>query len=408
MSQQQQLEHVGQPLLERYAGVVDELVKQLAETAVERDRTGGTAVKEKELLRASGLLHLLIPEEYGGLGGTWSDVLYITRRIARVDSSIAHLFAYHFVNLVTPHMFGSAEQKAFYYRETISRNLFWGNAFNPVELKVFATKQGEHYVVNGTKGFCSGATDSDYLILSALRSEDSSSFIAIVPTRREGIYVHNDWDNFGQRQTDSGQVTFTNVIVKEAEVLHAVKRSNSEFIRLREYLALLVLGQVYLGIAEGAFEAAKSYTRTTTRAYRKSGVAKASEDPYILKHYGEMWVELSSARLLADQAAARFDQAWEHEADLHGDQFESTIEAIILANAAATKVGVGLTSRIFEVMGARSTSSQYGFDRYWRNIRTHTLHDPLDYKLKELGKWALLDSFQVGDSLLIKQEDKTP
>lgn len=401
MSQQQQLQ---QPPLVRYAEIIDKLVKQLAETAVERDRAGGTAAKEKELLRESGLLHLLIPEEYGGLGGTWSDVLQLTRRIARVDSSIAHLFAYHFVNLVTPHMFGSAEQKAFYYRDTVSRNLFWGNAFNPVELKVTASKQGERYAVNGTKGFCSGATDSDYLIVSALHQADNSSFIAIVPTSREGIYVHNDWDNFGQRQTDSGQLTFTNVIVNEEEVLYAVKRNNSEFIRLREYLALLVLGQVYLGIAEGAFEAAKSYTLSTTRAPRKSGVAKASEDPYILKHYGEMWLELSGARLLADQAASRFDQAWKHEADLHGEQFETTIEAITLANAAATKVGVALTSRIFEVMGARSTSSQYGFDRYWRNIRTHTLHDPLDYKLKELGKWALLDSFQVGDSLLIKQE----
>jgi alkylation response protein AidB-like acyl-CoA dehydrogenase len=40
-------------------------------------------------------------------------------------------------------------------------------------------------------------------------------------------------------------------------------------------------------------------------------------------------------------------------------------------------------------MGARSTARKLGFDRFWRNLRTHTLHDPVDYKLRELGAWAL-------------------
>jgi hypothetical protein len=40
-------------------------------------------------------------------------------------------------------------------------------------------------------------------------------------------------------------------------------------------------------------------------------------------------------------------------------------------------------------MGARSTGGKYGFDRYWRNIRTFTLHDPVDYKVRDLGNWVL-------------------
>ncbi len=40
--------------------------------------------------------------------------------------------------------------------------------------------------------------------------------------------------------------------------------------------------------------------------------------------------------------------------------------------------------------GARATTRQAGLDRFWRNLRTHTLHDPVDYKLRELGRWALL------------------
>ncbi|WP_339381395.1 hypothetical protein [Brasilonema sp. UFV-L1] len=48
-----------------------------------------------------------------------------------------------------------------------------------------------------------------------------------------------------------------------------------------------------------------------------------------------------------------------------------------------------MTNCIFEAMGARATSAQYGFDRYWRNLRTFTLHDPVDYKVRDLGNWAL-------------------
>jgi alkylation response protein AidB-like acyl-CoA dehydrogenase len=40
-------------------------------------------------------------------------------------------------------------------------------------------------------------------------------------------------------------------------------------------------------------------------------------------------------------------------------------------------------------MGTRSTASKYGFDRYWRDLRTFTLHDPVDYKLRDIGNWIL-------------------
>jgi alkylation response protein AidB-like acyl-CoA dehydrogenase len=75
--------------------------------------------------------------------------------------------------------------------------------------------------------------------------------------------------------------------------------------------------------------------------------------------------------------------------------------AVNTAKVAATKVGLDMTNRIFEVMGARATSQEYGFDneallpavRYWRNMRTFTLYDPVDYRLREIGKWALNDDF---------------
>jgi alkylation response protein AidB-like acyl-CoA dehydrogenase len=75
--------------------------------------------------------------------------------------------------------------------------------------------------------------------------------------------------------------------------------------------------------------------------------------------------------------------------DLTEQQRGETAIAIATAKVAAHKVGLDVTSRIFEVMGARSTSAKYGFDRYWRNLRTFTLHDPVEYKIKAIGDWAL-------------------
>ena len=63
--------------------------------------------------------------------------------------------------------------------------------------------------------------------------------------------------------------------------------------------------------------------------------------------------------------------------------------AVATAKMAATRAGLDLTSRMFEVTGARSTTAALRLDRYWRNLRVHTLHDPADYKLRELGDWAL-------------------
>lgn len=55
-----------------------------------------------------------------------------------------------------------------------------------------------------------------------------------------------------------------------------------------------------------------------------------------------------------------------------------------------TDTGLAVTSGIFEMLGARATGKKYGFDRYWRDIRTHSLHDPVAYKKREVGRYQVL------------------
>ncbi len=63
--------------------------------------------------------------------------------------------------------------------------------------------------------------------------------------------------------------------------------------------------------------------------------------------------------------------------------------AVATAKVAATRVGLEVSSRMFETTGARATHGALRLDRFWRNLRTQTLHNPVDYKLHELGDWAL-------------------
>lgn len=378
-----------------YLVQADLLVAEFAKTAVERDRAGGTPKAERDRIRESGLLKLIIPPEYGGSGESWVTVMQINRRLAEVDSSLAHIFSYHHLGVVAPHIFGSTEQKQRYYKLTAECNGFWCNGFNPLDRRVVLTQEGNQFWLNGTKSFCSGSVDSTFIPVTAVQEGAASFRVVIVPTHRTGVVVHDDWDNMGQRQTDSGSVTFDNVSVDEAEIL--LPTNSDVFKTFRSCLTQITFTNVYLGITLGAFAAAKNYTRTNTRAWLTSGVEGATQDPYILHHYGEAAIQLQAAVALTDRANQLVQAAWEKGNSLTAEERGECAVAIATAKAFITKTGLEITSSIFDSMGARATSAQYGFDRFWRNLRTFTLHDPVDYKIRAVGNWALNDELPQPD-----------
>ncbi|HET7542694.1 MAG TPA: acyl-CoA dehydrogenase family protein [Polyangiaceae bacterium] len=364
------------------------LCARFEETAVERDRAGGTAKAERDALRESGLLALSIPAEFGGAGATFSEVFAIVRLFARADPSLAHLFGFHHLLLATVRLFGRPAQWQQAYREAAAQQLFWGNALNPLDTGTRLFEEGDKLRLRGKKSFCSGALDSDRLIVSA-HDANGKLLIGAIDSARPGLVFNADWDNIGQRQTDSGSVEFDDVVLLPSELLIEPGPLSSPFAALRPCIAQLSLANVYLGIAEGALGAAREYTQTQRRPWLTSGVASASEDPYVLHHYGRMWLELQAARLLADDAGQGLDAAWQQAEKLDDAGRGDAALRVAAAKAQATQVSLDVSVRIFDVMGARSTTRRAAMDRFFRNARTHTLHDPVDYKLKELGDWAL-------------------
>ncbi|MCF5170159.1 monooxygenase [Pseudomonas sp. C 49-2] len=372
------------------------LAAEFALTAVERDERGGTPKAERDALRHSGLLALSIPTQYGGLGARWSETLGIVREFAKVDSSIAHVFGFHHLMLATVRLFARPDQWQPWFEQTARKNWFWGNALNPLDTRTVVKDFGGWREFSGKKSFCSGASDSEMLIASAVdETAGGKLLIAAIPSGRSGITLHNDWNNIGQRQTDSGSASFERVRVEESELLLDPGPLSTPFACLRPLIAQLTFTHMFLGIAEGAFEEARNYTLTETRAWHKSSAEDVRQDPYVLHHYGEFWVALEGIRLLVEHAAELLDQAWAKGPNLSETERGQLAIAIATAKVAATRQGLDLCSRLFEVTGARSTHASLRLDRHWRNLRTQTLHDPVDYKLHELGDWALNQSLPI-------------
>lgn len=372
-------------------GIVEALAHRLGETATQRDREGGHAAHERELIRASGLLTLSVPEEFGGDGLAWSAVFRAVRRLAQADAALAHVFGFHHLQLAGVQLYGSPDQQSRFLRDTVAQRWFWGNALNPVDRRLVATEVEGGYLLHGEKSFCSGSVGSDQLTVSAWHEPSASLLIGVVPTRREGVRVNPDWDAFGQRQTDSGTVTFDQVLLADHEVFQEPGTASTPQATLRSQIAQLHQVNLYVGIAQGAFEAALGYSRELARPWIASGVERSSDDPFIQHRYGELWLLLRPAQALADAAALQLDAAFRRGAALTARERGEVAVAVAVAEAKvlAHRASLEVSSQLFELTGARSTSARFGFDRFWRNARVHTLHDPIDYKLRDLGRHAL-------------------
>lgn len=158
----------------------------------------------------------------------------------------------------------------------------------------------------------------------------------------------------------------------------------------------LVFSSFYLGIAIGALEFASKYTTSSTRAWQFGGDNKesATDEFYILERYGNFFAHLRAAEALADRAgdqlAALYSQYSANRPALTAEARGEISEWVASVKVVTTDVGLRVTSGVFEVTGARATALKVGLDRYWRDIRTHTLHDPVAYKNRELGRYVLL------------------
>ncbi|WP_175671795.1 acyl-CoA dehydrogenase family protein [Burkholderia ambifaria] len=362
----------------------------LRATAAARDRAGGHAADEKQWLADAGLLTLAVPREFGGQEAAWPALYDTIRQIARVDSALAHLVGFQILQIVSVDVWGSAAQRERYLRGTVEHRWWWGNAVNPLDTRLVATATSDGgYRLDGVKGFCSGTRGSQRMTVSAHDPETGRTVFGVVPTDRDGITVDEDWDPIGQRQTDSGSVRFDGVTLAPDDVLHRSETPPTPRATLRTLVSQLVLTNLFVGLAEGALAEARDYVLKHGRPWIHSGVAQASDDPYTLQRFGDMRVRAVAAASLADRAALELERAWARRDALTADERAEVALAVSEAKIVAQRAALDNGEALFDACGARATAASLGLDRFWRNARTHTLHDPLDYRLRDVGRFAL-------------------
>ena len=362
--------------------------------AVERDSLGGRPTEQIRLLKESGLPSAQIPRRYGGKGASWLSVLRIVREFARTDGSLAHLFGYHHLPLNLILFRGSEAQRDKWLRASAAANLVWGNSGNAMS-KTSSGRQVEGgWVVSGSRPFSSGSHIADYIQIS-WENPEGERLTAAVPADRDGIVINDDWDGIGQRQTGSGTGNFRDVIILDDELISSPSVPLTPYSSLISLLQQSVLLNVFVGSAQGALEEGRDYTKTSSRPWIYSGVEKHTDDPWIKRQYGDLYIRALAATELADKAARSLDEAFNQGPGLtHQDRGAAAID-IATANVYAGEVALAASSEIFEVMGARSATRDNGFDRFWRNVRTHTLHNPAEYKKRTIGTWVLSGEFPV-------------
>ena len=379
---------------EEWVARAQQVATLLATDAVARDRAGATPHAEVRLLKDAGLVTLLGPAEHGGGGQDWTTAYRVTREVAAGDGSIGQLIGYHYLWSWAARLVATPEQVAAVEERATRERWFFGGAVNPRDDDLVITEEGDELVFTGRKSFSTGGKVSDVTVLEGVLAGTDRHVFAIVPSHQDGIVFEDDWDNLGQRLTESGGVRVEGVRVPWSQAAGYV---DGEF-RPRTYNTLnvpliqLVFTNFYLGIAKGALTTAAAYTKDKTRPWPYALDVKPSavEEFHVLETYGDLQAKLWAAEALADRAAGLIEAINAHADEVTERERGEAAVVIAAAKQRAIDTGLEIGNRVFEVTGARATANSVGLDIFWRNIRTHSLHDPIAHKRAEVGRYALL------------------
>jgi alkylation response protein AidB-like acyl-CoA dehydrogenase len=215
------------------------------------------------------------------------------------------------------------------------------------------------------------------------RGQDDNNYIAFVPAEAQGVKVIDDWDGMGQRVTASGTVELDDVVVPMGNVIaHHQLFSRPATLGA---LAQLVHAAIDAGLAQGALDEAVRLVRDRG-AWWEAGVDRAADDPLLVQRFGELAVSVAACRALLGDAGRALDIAL---ADPTDQTTAAASIAVATAKAFVDRASVELGSALLEVVGARGTLEPDNLNRFWRNARTHTLHDPVRWKVQHIGRYVL-------------------
>ena len=361
---------------------------------IERDRAGADVVPY-EALRAfdeSGLLGITVPARFGGPGLGPRTLTAVVRTLAAVDPALAQVPQGHYLLVDVLTVWGSpaAREKLFGAVLTGAR---LGNAL--------AERGGKHAQdlktrlagsrLSGRKYYCTGALTAAWIGVSAL--DDAGALkLVFVARDADGVQVDTDWNVMGQRATISGTTTLEDVAV-EPDLVVDYGRAYTVPQQLGAR-AQLVHAAIEAGIARGALRDTLAYLRERARPSTEAiryGAGGVAGDPHVLHRYGRLATQVRAAEALLAEAAPELDRKGLIPA--HAAAAPRGSLAVAAAKAFASEVAVDAGSQLFALAGTSAVDERWDLHRHWRNARTHSVHDPLDWKYHHLG------AYEIGDVL---------
>lgn len=375
---------------------VGRLAASFAQGAGERDALRRLPAQELRQLSEAGLFGLTVPARFGGQDVSVRTLTEVFRLLGAADPNIAQIPQSHFVFLEALRDQGDEAQQKYFFGEALAGARF-ANAQSERTSRTVAEDrtallpdgQGRFLLV-GEKFYATGSLLADWLVVRAilpdapkLENGQAPKVVVFVRTDAPGVTVEDDWNGFGQRTTASGTVRLDRVPVRA----DAVVPYTPIFGKPTTYgaFAQVLHAALDVGIARAAVSAAAEQVGRA-RPWFESGVGTAAEDPLLLQQAGEVEVAVRAAEALLKEAAGAIDEA---RADLSAESAARASVATAVAKVAGARAAVDASSALFELAGTRSAAEPLNLSRFWRDARTHTLHDPVRWKVQHIGRWVI-------------------
>jgi alkylation response protein AidB-like acyl-CoA dehydrogenase len=313
-----------------------------------------------------GLMGMLVPEEYGGSGMSYFEYVTAISELARIDGAIGLSMAAH-NSLCTNHilMFGSDAIKRKYLPKLASGE--WIGAWGLTEantgsdagnMLTTAVKDGDHYVLNGSKNFITNGKTGQIAVVIARTGNprDNHGMTAFVIEKgTKGFGVGRKENKLGMRASETVELIFNDCRVHESNVLG---KAGEGFVQSLKVLdgGRISIAALSLGIATGAYEVARQYAKERHQFNRP-----IAEFQGISFKLADMATKIEAARLLTFQAA-----------DLKNRGMEVT-RASAMAKLYASEIAVEVANDCVQIFGGYGYIKDFPAEKYYRDAKLCTI-----------------------------------
>jgi acyl-CoA dehydrogenase len=315
-----------------------------------------------------GLMGIPVPEKYGGAEMDFTSYIIAINELSRVSATVGVILSVHTSVGTNPILyFGTEEQKQKYVPKLASGEFLGAFCLtepsagsDAASLKSRAVRDGDHYIINGSKVFITNGGEADIYIVFAktnpdLGSKGVSAFI--VEKNTPGLIIGKDEKKMGLHGSRTVQLTFEDMRVPAENLL------GQEGEGFKIGMANLDVGRIgiaaqALGIAEAALSAATEYAKSR----HQFGKPIAAQQGIGFK-LADMATSVEAAKLLVYRAA-----------DLRSRGVKCGLEAS-MAKLFATRTAVEVTTEAIQVFGGYGYTEDYPVERYFRDAKVTEIYE---------------------------------